>query len=315
MKYLPAILLLFLLASCGVQQDIPALQRMDDLEYPFPTKKITLSGGIQIAYADEGTGAQTILFIHGLGSYLPAWKKNVEALRNQYRCIAIDLPGYGKSSKGKYPGSMPFYAGLIAEMIDSLGLDNLTLAGHSMGGQIAITCALAFPNKVDGLILVAPAGFETFTKGQKQWFREVITADGVRLTPVEAIKTNLAYNFYDLPEDAEFMIHDRIAMRDASDFNWYCYIIPQNVQGMVDDPVYDFLPEIKQPTLVLFGENDNLIPNRFLNGGPTRTYAEDGASRIPGARLELIPKAGHFVQFERAEQVNDLIRQFMASSN
>lgn len=309
--YFLGIILAVLFSACGVQRDLIPLQTMDELPYPFSVNKVELPEGIKVAYVDEGKGDQTILFIHGLGSYLPAWKKNIEGLKGQYRCIAIDLPGYGKSSKGKYEGSMRFYATVVSEFIDALGLDKVTLAGHSMGGQIAIVTALAYPDKVDKLVLVAPAGFETFTKGQRQWFRDVMTATGVKLTTVEQIKINLAYNFYRLPKDAEFMITDRINMRTASDFDGYCYIIPQSVQGMVDDPVYEFLPRIQQPTLVVFGENDNLIPNRYLNPGATEKVAKDGAGRIPNAELHLLPKAGHFVQFEKADEVNLFIRGFL----
>ena len=107
------------------------------------------------------------------------------------------------------------------------------------------------------------------------------------------------------------MIIDRMNMRTAVDFDAYCYIIPKNVQGMVDDPVYDFLPKIQQPVLVIFGENDNLIPNRYLNPGTTEAVARDGAGRIPKAELHLLPKTGHFAQFESAEEVNQLISQFL----
>jgi pimeloyl-ACP methyl ester carboxylesterase len=301
----------FLLVSCGVQQSLTPLQTMDELPYPYVVQKVEVSDGIQVAYVDEGKGDQTLIFIHGLGSYLPAWKKNIEGLKGQYRCIAIDLPGYGKSSKGKYEGSMQSYAKIVHEVINALALDKVTLVGHSMGGQISILAALAYPEQVEKLVLMAPAGFETFTEGQKQWFRDVMTAKGVRLTTVEQIKVNLAYNFYRLPDDAEFMITDRVNMRTASDFEAYCYIIPKCVQGMVDDPVYDYLPDLKQPTLVFFGEYDNLIPNRYLNPGTTEAVARDGAGRIPNATLHMVPKAGHFVHFEKAEEVNARIGEFL----
>lgn len=304
-------LISILFAACGIQQNLTPLQSFEELQYPYSVKKVQLSNEIKVAYVDEGRGEETIVFIHGLGSYLPAWKKNIEGLKGQYRCIAIDLPGYGKSSKGEYSGSLRFYARVVAEMIDSLKLENVTLAGHSMGGQIAVIAGLAYPDKIKNLVLVAPAGFETFTKGQKQWFREVMTANGVKLTTAEQIKVNLAYNFYRIPKDAAFMITDRLNMRTASDFDAYCYIIPKCVQGMVDDPVYEFLPQIKQPTLVIFGENDNLIPNRYLNPGPTVAVARDGAGRIPTAELHLLPKTGHFAQYERAEAVNKLIGEFL----
>jgi pimeloyl-ACP methyl ester carboxylesterase len=182
-----------------------------------------------------------------------------------------------------------------------------------MGGQISIVAALGYPEIVEKLILVAPAGFETFHKGQKDWFRNVFTPDLVKYTSVDQIRENLGYNFYRFPMEAEFMITDRIEMRSAEDFEGYCYIIPKCVQGMVNEPVYDYLPDVNQPTLVVFGENDNLIPNRFLNGGPTETYARQGAEKMPNAQLLMVPQAGHFVHFEKADKVNEAVSQFLSS--
>jgi pimeloyl-ACP methyl ester carboxylesterase len=311
MKYAAAFFLLVFFQACALHRAPAPMQTFDDLQYPYPVKKITLPDGNRVAYVDEGSGKQTILFIHGLGSYLPAWKNNIDVLRGSYRCIAIDLPGYGKSDKGNIPGSMRYYADVVKSVADQLGLQNLVLAGHSMGGQIAVTTALAYPGLVQKLVLVAPAGFETFNKGQRQWFRDVMTVDGVRLTTVEQIRTNLSYNFYNLPPDAQFMIDDRIAMRSAAEFNAYCFAITQGVKGMVDDPVFDLLPQVKQPSLVLFGENDNLIPNRYLNGGRTADYMEKGASRMPNATLVPVKKAGHFVMFEQAGKCNEAITAFL----
>lgn len=299
-----------LLTGCAAPRPRP-LASMSELVYPFPVKQVSLPGDLRVAYMEEGSGPHTLLFIHGLGSYAPAWVRNIRDLRSDYRCIALDLPGYGHSSKGDYPGHVAWYAEVIREVILALDLGQVTLVGHSMGGQIAIAAGLAFPEQVSGLVLVAPAGFETFHKGQKQWFREVFTPDLVRLTPVEAIGNNLATNFYRFPREARFMIDDRIAIRSAEDFPWYCDIIPKNVRGMVDYPVYDALPEITQPTLTIFGENDNLIPNRYLNGGRTSDIAIDGSRRIPNSLLVLIPRAGHFVQFEKDREVNSAIRSFL----
>lgn len=284
---------------------------MADLDYGLPTQTVTIKDEIRIAYSDQGKGSETILFIHGLASYIPAWKNNVSALQTDYRCIAIDLPGYGKSSKGNYKVSMDFFAEVIHDFCVKLNIKNVVLAGHSMGGQIAISTALKYPDLVSKLILVAPAGFETFHKGQRQWFRDVMTVDGVKLTTVEQIRVNYAYNFYDMPKEAQFMIDDRIKIRTASDFTDYCYHITQGVIAMVDSPVFDFLSLIKQPTLCIFGSNDNLIPNRFLNGGPTEKFAKSGAEKIPNCALHLVEKGGHFIMFEKATEVNGLIKEFL----
>jgi len=312
MKNLKYFLLLLLFIGCKPYENVMPLSSMADMNYDFNVKTINLSNNVQVAYVDEGSeNNETILFIHGLGSYLPAWNKNISELSQKYRCIALDLPGYGKSSKGNHDYSMKFFAGIINEFLIELDIDNAIYVGHSMGGQISITSALYHPERVSKLILISPAGFETFTEGQKEWFRDVFTPNLVKLTPVEAIQSNLGFNFYDFPSDAEFMIEDRIAIRSAVDFERYCYAISKSVQAMVNDPVFDFLSEIQIPVLVLFGENDNLIPNRYLNPGFTKDIAEKGVNEFPNAQLKLIPKCGHFAQFEKSNIVNNSIDKFI----
>ena len=311
MKYATFFIVIVLaLSSCAFQKSIPVIESFDDILYPYDVKKVTLDDGKEIAYMDEGQG-EVILFIHGLGSYAPAWKENIHTLRQSFRCIAIDLPGYGKSSKGKYEVKMSSYADVIKAFTEKLNLNKVHLAGHSMGGQIAIMVSLAYPEIVDQLVLIAPAGFETFTPGQKQWFREVLSPTAVKLTSADNIKANIGWNFHKLPKSAYFMISDRIAMKSAREFDAYCYIIPECVKGMVDEPVFDYLDDLKPRTLVIFGKSDNLIPNRYLNPGHTEDYAHKGADKIPDCRLEMIENAGHFVHFEKAEMVNSFISQFL----
>lgn len=322
LSYSPALLLLLMMLltnfkmshsqnSLNPYRDIKPLQSMKDMDYPFQVKYVDLLENINLAYVDEGSGDHTIIFIHGLGSYLKAWQKNIEGLKGSYRCIAIDLPGYGKSSKKPHSGKMSFYAEVVKALIDKLDLKNVTLAGHSMGGQIAMVAAINYPEAIQKLVLVDPAGLEEFTEGQKQWFREVMTVDGVKLSTIEQIQTNLAYNFYNVPDDAEFMITDRIAMRSANDFEAYCYAVVQSVQGMVDETMIEILDQINQPTLILFGENDNLIPNRFLNPGRTIDVAKVGDKNIPNSKLIMVPKAGHFLQFEKPDEFNKELKSFL----
>ncbi|MBX7153266.1 alpha/beta hydrolase [bacterium] len=312
MKYL--LIFCFIVATAGCMapySNIKPLRSLTELNYPYDVKHQALSNDIDLAYIDEGSGDQTILFIHGLGSYIPAWKKNVETLKSHYRCIAVDLPGYGKSSKKPHSGMMEFYADVMVELIDKLALKNVIVAGHSMGGQIGITMALKYPDKVQKLVLIDPAGFESFTEGEKQWFREVMTVKFVKETPPQQIRANLIANFYNTPDDAEFMITDRIAMRTASDFENYCYTVTRSVHGMVDQPVVDLLDKIEQPTLIVFGENDNLIPNPYLHGGKTADIAAIGKSKIKNSQLVMIPQCGHFAQFEKAEMVNQAVQDFL----
>lgn len=304
-----------MLLSCNPYGSIPNITSMSEIEYPYDVNFIQLESGINIAFMDEGpSNSEVIIFVHGLGSYGPAWKNNIQELKDNYRCIVIDLPGYGKSEKGNYPYSMKFYAKTLIEFMNELKIQKAHLAGHSMGGQISITTALYNSERVNKLILVSPAGFETFTEGQKDWFRNVLTPRTVMLTPNSVIQSNLAYNFYNFPKDADFMIRDRIAMKKAADFEAYSYAVVKSVQGMVNDPVFDYLSELKTNTLIIFGENDNLIPNRYLNPGKTSKIAESGHKLIPNSELELVNKAGHFVQFEQAKIVNEKIKNFITNN-
>ena len=290
------------------------IKSFDELNYKYPVKKVYLpENEFTIAYTDEGKGDNTIILIHGLGSYLRAWEKNIGELSKNNRVIAIDLPGYGKSSKEPHTGMMTFYAGIVNELVKELKLNKVVIGGHSMGGQIGMTTYLKYPQIVKGLVLAAPAGFERFTKGQKQWFRDVMTVDGVRLTTPEGIQNNLASNFYRVPKDADFMVSERMEMRSADDFIPYCYAVVQSVHGMVDNPVIDYLQDIKVPTLIFFGENDNLIPNRYLNPGRTVEIAKYGASKIHNSKLVMIPKTGHFLMFEKPEVFNKETIDFIKS--
>lgn len=306
-----AFLLLLIITGCNPYKNIAKISTMNDMQYAWPVHYADLSGNIRLAYIDEGKGSETIVMIHGLGSYSQAWKRNITELSKKYRVIAVDLPGYGKSSKAPHSGLMTFYAGVISDFIQQLKLGQVNLAGHSMGGQISMVLALEHPELVKRLILVDPAGFEAFHAGQRDWFKEVMTPNLVRLTSLDAIETNLAANFYRMPDEARFMIEDRIAWRDASDFDAYCLTVSRSVAGMVDEPVLGKLDKLNVPTLIFFGENDLLIPNRYLNPGFTKKIAESGAEKIKGSKLVMVPHCGHLMMFEKPDVFNTETSNFI----
>ena len=130
-------------------------------------KKASIAPNIEIAYTDSDKGKETILFIHGLASYTGVWRENIPELSKNFRCIALDLPGNGHSSKGDFPFSMFFYAESVVKFLTHLGLTEVNICGHSMGGQIAQIIALRYPSLVKRLILAAPAGFEFYNNHDK----------------------------------------------------------------------------------------------------------------------------------------------------
>lgn len=285
---------------------------MQDWHYPYPVHRLSLNDSLEIAYIDEGRGDTTLVFIHGLGSYLKSWQKTIDSLSPYYRCVAIDLPGYGKSSKGDYPFTLQFFADSVHDFIERLGLDKVVIVGHSMGGQIAMRLVLDYPERYEQLILLAPAGFETFTAAEGQAIRSVYTAALIKAMPEAQIVKNFEINFHDMPADARFMIDDRLTMRQTIEYDRYCEMIPRCVAAMLQEPVFAELGRIRLPTLVLFGENDLLIPNRYLHPqlSPAQV-GQQGIQQLPDSELALIARAGHFLQWEQPAAVNQAIMRFL----
>jgi pimeloyl-ACP methyl ester carboxylesterase len=284
-----------------------------ELQYDFEYSVAEIDEDIAIAYTDEGNkeSKEVLLFIHGLASYLPAWSKVIPLLKNHFRCIAIDLPGYGKSSAGVHSGSMFFYADAISKFAHKLNLQKVSLVGHSMGGHVSITTALTYPKLIDKLILLAPAGFETFTDEEKVWYRKNYTPEIFSAVSDDQVRLNYEINFFKMPADTEIMIQDRIRMKSWKNFNDYSKVVSNSLCGMLDYPVFDKLNLITQPTLILFGKNDNLIPNFYLHKNITvEQIALAGSKQIPKARLVMIDECGHFMQYEKEEIISSEIKNF-----
>ena len=162
------------------------------------------------------------------------------------------------------------------------------------------------------MVLIAPAGFETFNEAQRMWIRSVYSPALLKATPPVQLVRNFELNFHRFPEDARFMISDRMMMQGTAAYEHYCEMIPKCVNSMIEEPVFDQLPSISIPVLVLFGENDMLIPNKILNPLLTPVQvAETGAAQLPHAKLELLRPCGHFAQWECAAVVNRSIRAFL----
>jgi pimeloyl-ACP methyl ester carboxylesterase len=302
------ILMTLLGCVCCMKIDAPTSFRK--LSYPMPVSHLRVDG-IDVAFSDVGVGEPALLLIHGLGSYMPVWQRNIDDLARAHRVVAIDLPGYGKSAKGNFEYSMAFYARVVDGVVDRLALRRVVLVGHSMGGQIAMTHALAHPGKAEALVLVAPAGFERFGRGEGAWLAEAVDKDYVARTPAEAVYNNVAVNFWKMPREARFMVDDRLRVIGGLDFDDYAYAVARSVYAMIHGPVIDRLPQIRVPVLVVFGADDGLIPNPILHGGTTRAVAEAGTRQLQRGRLVMIPRAGHMVQFERPAEVDAAVLDFL----
>ncbi len=280
--------------------------------YNLPVKTIELSSG-KLAYIEKGKG-KTILFIHGLGGNLSHWLKQVNELSATCRCIAIDLPGYAWSDKkidSNKKDRLQFYADAVSEFLKKKKIKKVIITGHSMGGQTAIITALQ-NKRVKQLILIAPAGLETFTEKEGQILTASTPPAVFEKQEEAAIRNNFKLNFFQQPADAEQLIQARLQMKKCDDFKLYCETVSAGIKGMLLHPIKDSLKYLSIPVLILFGANDALIPNRYLH--PTmRTdeLAKQSALLIPNCKVEMIDKAGHMLQFEKSSETNLMIKNFI----
>lgn len=284
----------------------------EELTYPVETKTVQV-GSTSVAYTERGSGERTLVLIHGLGSYLPVWSKNLDALAGSHRVVALDLPGYGKSSKRDFEYSMDSFAEVVHGVVQALDLKRVTLVGHSMGGQVSLTYALRYPGQVEALVLTSPAGLETFSEAEAKLLADSVTPEFTCEATPEEIQVRHAANFHAPPADAEFMMNDRVAVVGGADFEQYCVAVDRSVSAMLDGPVYDRLPEVEVPVLVLFGKQDALIPNPYMHPGSTEEMAKKAVQRMPQAQLTMLDQAGHMAHFELSQRWNEAVLEFLAS--
>ncbi len=277
--------------------------------HPEPLHRVPV-GHHRLVLYEGGTGQDTLLLIHGLGSNLSFWRPLLPHLSNTFYLVAPDLPGYGLSTKEDVPGTMTFFAQILHALMDTLGLQRVTLVGHSMGGQIAMTLALMHPERIARVILLAPAGIETFTPEEAAQIQALFTPEAIASATPEQIRYNVALNFARYaPERFDWVVTQRLALQQCPDFPAYAEANARSVTGMLKEPVAEYLTAWSHPTLVLWGEEDRLIPNRFFH--PSLDILTETRRCLSSARVVSIPDAGHLLQVEQPKAVAREICRFL----
>jgi len=292
---------------------------------PWPVKRLALpdtaaAHGMarppEVAYVElNPEGTQTVLFIHGLGSYLKFWRYQLDAFAQQgYRVLAVDLPGYGKSDKpASFPYSMEAMGDAAHELAQKLGANKPILVGHSMGGQTSLSYALRYPEDVKAVVLTSPAGFETFSAREKAWFIRAFSTTLVKSATEYGIWGSVRQsNFERWRPELHWLIEERVRVAKSPEFDSYAYANVRTVNGLVhNDFVRQSLHRVSVPTLIIFGEDDRLIPNPFLHGGEARDIMAYGHAHIPGSKLVGLERCGHTVQMDCPQDYNQQVLAFL----
>ena len=194
-----------------------------------------------------------------------------------------------------------------------LGVESATVMGHSMGGQIAMTLALAHPESVDALVLAAPAGLEAFSRGEGTLIKAFWNEERAMHSSEQQIRANFTQSVFNHHDDGvERLIEERVRLGRHPSFAGTSVAVSRSVAGMLDWPVRDRIGQITAPTLIVFGSDDKMIPNPLLHGGRPKAIGAFGRDAIPGAKLEMIPGAGHTVHHDAPEAFNAAVDAFLA---
>jgi len=267
-------------------------------------KYVEVGNGITMHYHEAGTGDRgAVLFVHGSGPGASGWsnfKGNYPLLAERgYRTIVPDTMGYGYSTKPEEGAfSLDDVAAQYKTLLDSLGIDRVTVIGNSQGGAIAITMALNYPDLVAKLVLMAPGGLEareTYMdmEGIKTMIR-VLYKEGISK---ETLRKVFRLQLHDESKITDEVIEERfqVAMTQHKD----------NIARIRVANQEDRLSEIQCPVLCFWGANDKFCP---VSG------ASKIASRCSSSRTILISSCGHWVMVEYAKLFNALTLQFLDDS-
>lgn len=248
-------------------------------------------------YEVSGTGPP-IVFIHGLAGDARMWDQHAAYLADRFQVVRYDLRGHGRSTM---PADAPYsHSDDLAELLDHLAIERAIVVGQSMGGEIAVSFALGYPERVTRLVLVDTAlnGYEWSSAWNESW-GDVVDAcvRGDRPAIVEAI---LAHPVLEvtvrIPE-----VRAILAEIFAGYSGWHFANRDPLVQD--DPPSIQRLREITVP--VLFVTGDSTIPD-FLR------IADILSTGIPDIRRVDLPGVGHVSPLEAMEQFNALVAEFVA---
>jgi pimeloyl-ACP methyl ester carboxylesterase len=266
--------------------------------------------GHKRAFVKTGAGP-ALLLLHGLGCDHTTWLPVIAALSRNYTVIAPDLLGHGQSDKPRGDYSVGGYANGMRDLLTVLGIDKVTVVGHSFGGGVAMQFAYQFPERTERLILVAPGGLgrevaasiRAITLPCFQQVMGLVTLPGLRQVAtagLRALAATGAYGTHDLDEVADIVESLKDPRTRAAIRHVVSHVVDWRGQVVtMTDRAY---LTAAMPMCVIWGRRDTVIPVR---------HALVAAEVAPSAMVEVIPDAGHFPHKDSPQRFVQIINDFV----
>lgn len=303
---------------------------LTDYQYPFPVRFYeadTQEQKLRMAYMDQPAAkpnGRTVVLLHGKNFSGAYWAETVKSLTAEgYRVVAPDQVGFGKSSKpASYQFSFQALAANTRALLDSLGVRNFVLVGHSMGGMLAARMALMYPERVERLVLVNPIGLEDWKLAAPYRTIEENFAQELRTTP-EAIKEYQRVNYFagEWKPEYDALIEIPAGWTRHPEYRRVAWNAALTSDMIFTQPVLYEFERLKPPTLLIIGQRDRTaigkdrVPKEVAaRMGDYPSLGRAAARRIPGARLLEIPEAGHLPQVEAFPKYVRALLDFIAGA-
>ncbi|HEV3002239.1 MAG TPA: alpha/beta fold hydrolase [Solirubrobacteraceae bacterium] len=265
--------------------------------------------GRRVSTLTMGAGPD-VLLIHGLGGAKSSFFDTAAGLSHRYRVHALDLPGFGSSSKpATAPYTARYFAERVVDVMDELGIERAHLVGNSMGGRVAIEVGLRQPERVRGLALLCPA--VAFVRRDYHPIVRMLRPE-LGLLPHKLTRGMVESTFWSLfcdpdsidPSMADIVVEEFQRIYGTAGGRFAFLAAARNIY--LDRPYgrggfYPRLSELAAPSLFVWGTHDRLIPAAF------KRHVEHW---LPRAGQIVLERCGHVPQVERAEQVNGLLERF-----
>ena len=305
---------LFVLVYSGIYLDIPR----KELESKYATgssKFLNLPDGARIHFRDEGKAeSPVIVLLHGFNGSLFNFERLVPLLVNDFRLISIDLPGFGLT--GAIPSAnytTESFMDTVTSLTNQLGIEKFLIAGNSMGGGVAWRYTLEHPAKVEGLILLASSGVgskEDVKKFEERennppivWklmnstlFKKFLNYYTPKFFATEGLKRSV-YDQKFADADHANQFHDLVLLQGSRNA-----ILSMTMGGRRQMYGPESLSKITSPTLVIHGEEDNII------GFERSSVFKEN---IDNAEIKIYPEIGHLPMYEDpVRTANDIIKFF-----
>jgi pimeloyl-ACP methyl ester carboxylesterase len=266
-------------------------------------------GGRRVNVIELGSGPP-VVFVHGLSGSWQNWLEQLPVFARDHRVVAFDLPGFGASEMPDWQISISGYGRWLDALYEALGIDAAAVVGNSMGGFISAELAIAYPARVERLVLVSAAGLTVEHQRHDRTLTVLRTLDR-RLAAYAGWLGTRSDTLARRPR-ARRMIFGLVAHRPDL---LPGPLVAEQIRGsgkpgfvpaldaLTSYPIRDRLPEIACPTLIVWGTKDWLVPVRD---------ADEFARLIPNARKVVWPKTGHMAMLERPAAFNRLLAAFLA---